>query len=103
MRTTIAALTVVLGMAGLMACGSEEPAAVPTTTTTVPQSVATTTTTVPTTTPRKPHYVIVDKDGPVPNIEPPTKLYVRGLTEAECDGMGGTFDAASGMCRNVDY
>jgi hypothetical protein len=59
------------------------------------------TTTTPS--PRKPQYVIVDKGGPVPNIEPPTKLWVRGLTAEECDGMGGTYDGSTGLCRNVDY
>ena len=52
---------------------------------------------------RKPHYVIVDKGAVVPNIEPPTKLWIRGLTAAECPEWGGTFDGSTGLCRNVDY
>jgi hypothetical protein len=51
----------------------------------------------------KPQYVVVNKGDKVPDISPPTKLYIKGVTAAECDGMGGWFDDAIATCKNVDY
>jgi outer membrane biosynthesis protein TonB len=138
MRTTIAALTVILGLGGLTACRSEVPVAAPSSPTTTTASVQrpidtvstppTTTTTVPPVavpvpTPKppvvpkpvppkpvpttkvapKPQYIVVNKGDKVPNISPPTKLYIKGVTAAECDNMGGWFDDAIATCKNVDY
>lgn len=113
MRTTIAALTVILGLSGLAACRSEEPVAA-STTTAVQRPVDTVSTTPTTVTPvppkptttkvaPKPQYVVVNKGDKVPNISPPTKLYIRGVTADECDHMGGWFDDAITTCKNVDY
>lgn len=111
MRTTIAALTVILGLSGLAACRSEEPVAASTTTAvqrpvdTVSTTPTTTTTVPPVAAPvvPKPQYVVVNKGDKVPNISPPTKLYIRGVTADECDHMGGWFDDAITTCKNVDY
>ena len=47
--------------------------------------------------------VVVNKGDKVPDISPPTKLYIKGVTADECDHMGGWFDDAITTCKNVDY
>ncbi len=60
--------------------------------------------------PQKPgvQYIIIKSGDKLPaDIKPPLEVHVAGVTEAECQKMGGTFQAASGnrtsICLDVDY
>lgn len=50
-------------------------------------------------------YLVINKGEPFPtqHLAPPTELHVFGVTEAECDQMGGTYFAPRTTCLDVNY
>lgn len=97
MRKTLAALlgvAIAAGTAGVLSLpsGPGEPVKLPPVHVTIPADGF-----------MEPPAVTVYKDGPVPDMNPPTQLHVRNVTEAECLDMGGKYVVEAQLCKSVDY
>lgn len=51
----------------------------------------------------KPTDVTIRKGENPGNLDRPTRLHIKGLTQAECLDAGGKYFASEDLCRDVDY